>query len=226
MKRIFLSIALLAILISPAFAQEEEKLTTADAMSVVLGHNPPGMTERLVPQNMVNITARHCQKYAKKHGFFHKHIVVNIEACDADPSTIFYSETNHNLRTTAGGDWQAAQMGGTTGAVANYIGLASDSSNSGAGTVAAGDTTLASSGTGSTEISSNGLSRASSTYAHTAGTSSYTMTHVFTATGTQASNKAGMFNASSSGTMAFENLYTAVTCNSGDTLTTTWTVNY
>ena len=175
--------------------------------------------ENLKTQNMVNIVARHCQKYVVNGK-------IDAKACANDPTTLFYDQTNHNLRTTAGGDWQAAQMGGTPVAVASYIGLASDSSNSGAGTVAAGDTTIASSGTGSTEITTNGLARAVATYAHTASTAAYTMTKVFSATGTQASNKAGLFNASSAGTMSFENLYTAVTCNNGDTLTVTWTINY
>lgn len=154
---------------------------------------PAQMGERLVPQNMVNITCRHAD------------------------GTVFYDHTDHNLRTTAGGDWQASVMGNTSAppATGNYIALSNDAT-----APAAGDTTVAS------EIASNGLSRAQGTYAHTNGTAAYTIQKVFTATGTQASQKTGLLNASSAGTLIFENTYTAVTVNSGDTLTVTWTINY
>lgn len=169
-----------------------------------------GVGERLVLQNQVNIQARHCQKYVGPHG-------LDYTSCLADPRTIFFDETNHNLRTTAGGDWQASVMGNTSAppATGNYIAVSND-----AAAPAAGDTTLAS------EITTNGLARAQGTYAHTASTASYTIQKVFSATGTQASQKTGLFNASSVGTMIFENTYTQVTVNNGDTLTVTWTINY
>lgn len=122
-----------------------------------------------------------------------------------------------NLRTNAGADWQADVMGNSTQpASARWIGVTTNT-----GAPAAGDTTL----TG--EFSTVGLSRAVGAYAHTTGTTSYTITVTFTATGTAtAVHKAGLFNAASAGTLVFEtNLSSDATLASGDTLTITWTVN-
>lgn len=120
------------------------------------------------------------------------------------------------MRTNAGNDWQAAQMGGTPGAAATYMGLTANS-----GAPAAGDTSL----TG--EIGSGTLIRAAASYAHTAGTSSYTLTKTFTSDQTVTIAKIGIFNASSSGTLVFETLLNATAALvSGDTLTVTETVNF
>lgn len=176
------------------------------AMTSGAGYLSAGQAEHLVSKNRVRIDVRHCQKYVHDNA-----------ACAADPTTLFYTHEDHNLRTTAGGDWQASVMGNTSAppATGNYIALSND------GTApSASDTSVAA------EIVSNGLSRAQGTYAHTASTASYTVQKVFNATGTQASQKTGLLNASSSGTLIFENTYTAVTVNNGDTLTVTWTINY
>jgi hypothetical protein len=180
-------------------------------MSVVGLTEARPIGERLVPQNQVNITARHCALYGYSNS------EVGSVACASDPRTQFFTHTEHNLRTTAGGDWQASVMGNTAAppATCNYIALSND-----AGAPAAGDTTVA------TEITTNGLGRAQGTYAHTNGTAAFTIQKVFSATGTQASQKTGLLNASSSGTLCFENTYTQVTVNNGDTLTVTWTINY
>jgi len=122
-----------------------------------------------------------------------------------------------NLRTTAGLDWQADVMGNATQpASARWIGLTVNTT-----APAAGDTTL----TG--EITTGGLGRAAGTYAHTPGATSYTITASWTASGTHtAVHKAGLFNAASGGTMAFEtNLNADATLASGDQLQVTWTVN-
>ena len=122
-----------------------------------------------------------------------------------------------NLRTTAGLNWQADVMGNATQPVsARWIGLTTNAT-----APAAGDTTL----TG--EIAAGGLSRAVGTYAHTADATSYTIQATWTATATHtAVAKAGLFNASSAGTMAFETLLNATaTLASGDQLQVTWTVN-
>lgn len=124
---------------------------------------------------------------------------------------------SENLRTTAGADWQANSMGSTAGrpAVADYIALTADST-----APAAGNTTL------SGEHTTGGLGRAQGTYAHTNGTTSYTITRTFNATATLTAAKAGLFNAASAGTMAFETLLgSSAAVNNGDTLTITWTVN-
>jgi len=129
--------------------------------------------------------------------------------------TVFYDQTFHNLRTNAGINWQYGQMAGSTAAVCTYIAL----SNSGA-TPAATDTALAS------EITTNGLARANGTASHSANATSYTISYTFTATGAQAAQNAGILNASSSGTLCFENTFSQVSMQSGDTLAVTWTVNF
>jgi hypothetical protein len=130
-------------------------------------------------------------------------------------------EWSYNLVTNAGLNWLADIMSNTStpsvNAQCNYIGL-----SNGAGTPAAGDTALAT--TVGTEISSNGLSRAQATYAHTSNATTYTLAKTFTATGTQAAQAGAVFTASSAGTMCFEDTFTQASLVSGDTLTVTWTI--
>jgi len=55
----------------------------------------------------------------------------------------------------------------------------------------------------------------------------FTISHTFTASATQTGvDEAGMLTASSGGTLVFENTFSAVNMNSGDTLAVTWTVNF
>ena len=129
--------------------------------------------------------------------------------------TVFLDVTGHNLRTNAGINWQEGQMAGTTAAVCNYIALTNT-----AITPNATDTSL------SGEITANGLSRALGTVTHTSNATSYTLANTFTATGTQAAQAAAILNASSSGTMCFENTFTQASLASGDTLTVTWTITF
>jgi hypothetical protein len=127
------------------------------------------------------------------------------------------------MLTNAGNDFVAAQVGSTSpgGNGANYCGLTANSSSP-----AAGDTTL----TGEITTASGGLVRAQATYAHTGGTSTFTLTKTFTANGSDSLPvtiaKVGYFTASSAGTMAFETLLstTGTLSASGDTLTVTDTV--
>ena len=173
-----------------------QKLMFSLALFSLFAFLTPSMPgEHLVSKNRVEIQARHCQKYVVAGKW-------NDAACANDPATLFYEHEDHNLRTTAGGDWQASVMGNTSAppATCNYIALSNDST-----APAVGDTSVAS------EIVSNGLSRAQGTYAHTGGTASFTVQKVFNATGTQASQKTGLLNASSTGTLCFENTYTQVT---------------
>lgn len=129
---------------------------------------------------------------------------------------VIHEWCNHNLKTTVGLDAMVAQVG-TTGsqpASFTYLALSSDS-----GAPVIGDTTLAS------EIATNGLSRHVATYAHTGGTNSWTETYTWTATGAVSNvQKAGLFNASSSGTMGFENSFSPVSLNTNDQLQLTWTI--
>lgn len=124
---------------------------------------------------------------------------------------------SYNLRTTVGADWQADVMGNSTQpASARWIALTTNAT-----APSAGSTTL----TG--EITSGGLSRAAGTYSHTGGTTNYKITHTFTATDAHTNvQKAGLFNAASTGTLVFETLLSSsVTLADNDTLTIEWTVN-
>ena len=140
--------------------------------------------------------------------------LVHLIARHAD-GTVFYDQTAHNLRTNAGVNWQFNQMAGTTAGVCTYLALSNDSA-----APSATDTALAA------EITTNGLARANTTPAHSGNTSSYTLTYTFSATGTQSAQKAGLFNAPSSGTLCFENAFSPVAMNSGDTLQVVWTLNF
>ena len=123
-----------------------------------------------------------------------------------------------NSRTNSGASFVANQISGTVAAVANYMALAPTQI-----TPAAGDTTL----TG--EISTNGCARASATYgsysapASLNATASYTLTHTFTATGSQAVGSVAVFNASSAGTLLVEAALSQIySLNSGDSLSITY----
>ena len=124
------------------------------------------------------------------------------------------------MRTNAGRDLQARQMGDTassaTGvyAPANFIGL---TSNANAPTAAS--TAL----TG--EITGGTLARKKGVYAHTNGTNSYTVTATFIADQSVTVNKVGVFNAATGGTLAFESLLNApAVLVSGDQVQITETV--
>lgn len=86
---------------------------------------------------------------------------------------------------------------------------------------AATDTTLAS------ELATNGLSRAGGTYSHSAGATSWAITHTFTCTGgSQTINKEAIFAASSGGFMPFESAEPSPPLLiSSDTLAQTVTIN-
>jgi hypothetical protein len=127
-----------------------------------------------------------------------------------------YHHEDHNLITNAGKDFISAQIGSTSPGNngANYIALTTTSI-----TPAAGDTTLAG------EITGGGLQRAQGTYAHSNGQNTFTVTRTFTAGQTFTNVQgAGLFTASSSGTMMAENTFTAVTLQNNDQLTITWTI--
>lgn len=138
-----------------------------------------------------------------------------------------HDSLHHNLRTNAGADWQAALMGSAAGTPAQYMALSN--SNTFPGThPAAADTTLTGEITSTTDT---GLVRALGVYAHTTGTTSYTISKTggsaFTAaTGATVYGEA-LFTAASAGTMPFESALTsAPVMNAGDTLALTVTVNF
>jgi hypothetical protein len=127
------------------------------------------------------------------------------------------------VQTNAGKDMVAAAIGSTSAqpAAANYLALTANSASP-----SAGDTTL----TAEIATASGGLIRAQATYAHTNGQSTYTLTKTFTANGSDSLPvtvaKIGVFNASSSGIMAFETLLSATSTftASGDQMVLTETV--
>jgi len=126
--------------------------------------------------------------------------------------------------TNAGKDHVAKQVAGVASAttIAKYVALTANTS-----AAAAGDTTL----TGEITTAGGGLLRATGTYAHTNGTSTYTITNTFTTNGSDSLPvtiaKVGIFDtATSGGALVFETLLgtTATLSASGDTLTITQTV--
>ena len=123
-----------------------------------------------------------------------------------------------NIVPNSGRDWVHNQLyinavAGTRGA--GFIALTTDAT----GTDVT-DTTLPS------EITTGGLARAdASTKTHTNGTNTSTIQHTFSATATHTDvQMSGLFNAASSGDMAHEDTFTAVTLNNGDDLQVTWTL--
>ena len=125
------------------------------------------------------------------------------------------------MRTNAGADFQSAQMGGTPGAAANYMALTANNA-----APALTDTTL----TGEIATASGGLIRKLATYAHTAGTTIYTLTATFTGNASDVypvtPAKIGIFNAATVGTLVFETLIPTppTLAASGDAITITETV--
>lgn len=139
---------------------------------------------------------------------------VTWEHRDKDGNLI-EKETTENLITNAGFDYLAALIGNAAGTPAKYIALTADT-----GPASAAHTTLA------TEYTDSGLERVLGDYAHTGGTKIHTVSKTFTCS---ADNKvvamAGLFNASSSGSMLAETVAAvAKTLYSAETLAVTWTL--
>jgi hypothetical protein len=84
------------------------------------------------------------------------------------------------------------------------------------------DTTLAS------ELTTNGFARAQGTYAHTGGSSTYTLSKTFSCTGGSTTiNKEGVLAAQNGGVLTFESAEPSPpTLISGDSLTQTVSVSY
>lgn len=134
------------------------------------------------------------------------------------------------MRTNAGADWQAAIMGNSaasgagtgTSRAADYLALTANAT-----APSAADTTL----TGEITTAGGGLIRSQATYAHTTAATNYTLTKTFTANGSDSLPvtiaKYGNLNASSTGTLVFESLFstTATISASGDQLVVTATIS-
>lgn len=128
-----------------------------------------------------------------------------------------------------GGTSTAGAAGTTPNATGQYIILPGQASAPWMGvtptaiTPSTADTAL------SGELSSNGFTRAVGTYAHTAAASTYTLIHLWTATGTETINAEAEFgacNITAGGVMPFESLVPSPpTLVSGDTLQITSTIS-
>lgn len=126
-------------------------------------------------------------------------------------------EESTNVKTTVGIDFLFSQGYNST-AAAQTNGLSWIALSNDALTETGASTTL------SSEIAANGLSRAQGTYAHSAGASTATIAKTFTATGSQACQKAALFSASSAGTMNHVLAFTQRTLQNTDTITITYTI--
>jgi hypothetical protein len=114
----------------------------------------------------------------------------------------------HNLVVTAGKNYIASRMVGTSSAVMSHMAI-----GTGTGTPGASDTTLGTQ-TGRVSLSSS-----------TATANSVTYTATFPAgTGDGAITEAGVFNASSGGTMLCRTTFPVVNKQAGDTIAITWVV--
>lgn len=145
-----------------------------------------------------------------------------------------YRHEQHNDITTDGFDFIAQQIGGNTlgsganpvATGANWIGLTTTDITPSTLTDA-GDFLPA-------EINAGGLDRTQGVYAHVNDSASFTIQNTFTAGSVHTNVQgAGLFTAdhdgtpdgSGDGTMVAVNEFTAVSLQSGDQLTITWTVN-
>ena len=149
--------------------------------------------------------------------------MVEITARHAD-GTVFYHYVSHNLKTLGGIDLIASQIANTSSpaATSNYIALSTDSTAPSQNDCGAGSSSC----TLTSEITTNGLGRQKASYSHTNGQATLALSYTFTDTTGATSNiqKAAVFNASTSGTMTFENTFTPVSLNVGDQLQLTWTI--
>lgn len=147
-----------------------------------------------------------------KIGPNHVHLILR----HAD-GAIFNEIDGTNLKTNSGVDFIASQTSGTAAtSTAQWIGLSTDST-----APAGSNTTLPS------EITTSGLGRVQAVYAHIAGTTTYTLSNTYTATGTVSGLwKLGVLTgAYPGGTLVYEILLgNAITMNSGDQLQVVWTV--
>lgn len=129
---------------------------------------------------------------------------------DTQTGEIKLDREEKNLVVTVGKNFIASRMAGTTPAVMGWIGVGTGSTSP-----AAGDTTLV------TEVAR----QATTVSGGTASTNTVTYVATFAAgTGTGALQEAGIFNASSAGTMLSRTTYSVVNKGSADEMTITWTI--
>ncbi len=123
---------------------------------------------------------------------------------------------DHNLIVTVGKNYLATWLAAASqgGEFMSYIGL-----GTGTTSPAAGNTAL------ETEFSGGGYSRSQGTL--TSSTNTWQNSAVFSpGNGTGAVTEAGLFSASTSGTMFARQTFSAYNKAAGDTLTVTWSVSF
>lgn len=141
--------------------------------------------------------------------------IVELVCRRADGSIKWVHKT-HNLITSAGKAQLALLAGDASATPFTYLAVGSSST-----APAAGNTTLG------TELTTNGFARAAATVSRT--TTNVTndtlrLVHTWTASGSATVEEAGVFNASSSGTMLGRALTTTKSFVTGETLTLTYDV--
>jgi len=134
---------------------------------------------------------------------------LNIQVVGADGS-IKHNQTAENLVVTAGKVFIASRMAGTSSAVMSYMAI-------GTGTTAAavGDTALQSQ---SAIVALTSTTPSSNTVVYVASFPAGTPASLTAIT------EAGIFNASSSGTMLCHTIFAAINKDVGDTMQITWTI--
>jgi hypothetical protein len=147
----------------------------------------------------------------------HKIVGPSVMVPDPDCYDVLFEDEAYNVKTNVGIVFTHTQTYGTTGLGSNglnYIALSNDTL-----TETSTSTTL------SSEIVSNGLTRVQGTVVLPTGSGTQTtVDKTFTATGTQAAQKAALFTAVSAGTMNHALAFTQRTLASGDTLDVTFTL--
>ena len=146
---------------------------------------------------------------------YHANVCTSVRRVDGSIQSLGCS---HNLLMDAGRNAIKNELGvGGTVAAFNYIALCNAAL--GCPAPAVSDTTL------SNEFATNGLTRALGTYTSLAGNGNWSIAKTFTATADNVvTNKTGLFNQSTTGTMLAENTFTTVTLMTNDQLTINWTI--
>ncbi|HEU4605154.1 MAG TPA: hypothetical protein VFS46_02830 [Nitrososphaera sp.] len=142
-----------------------------------------------------------------------------------DGNEIYHYE-DHNQITETGIDFIVQQIAGSPSATATAQWIALSDVSTGTTAIDDDDATL----TGELD-NTNGLGRSQGALAYTSGTddnnAEFTISETFTATNAGDTNvqRAGLFTASTGGTMVAENSFSSVNLAAGDQLTITWTID-
>ena len=142
-------------------------------------------------------------------------ISYNSQVCISKNNNLI--ECSSNVLTTAGANVIRDTLGeGTSFGAFDYVGLCN--ATAGCVAAAAGSTTL------ENEYALGGLERSQGSYVSN-GNGNWSVGETFTATADNLlTNKTGIFNQSSGGTLLAENTFTLVTLQTNDQLTINWTI--